>query len=353
MFFQSKNITFGLDIGSASIKLAKCKLIKNFKGHKSLVLTSLNETPLPEGIIVGGEIKNPPAVITAIKQCTKIVGGQFISTKTAITSLPEAKCYFKLIKAAQKTVNNNLYGDACKLADKHFPIDANEFYCEWKTINKNSIAIGAAPKNIVDSYTNVVEQANLIPLSLEIESTATARALMEKNKYTKIPKIVLDLGASSSSIIVSSHNGPLLVLNIPLSGKMMTGEIARVQKTSFEKAEKIKLNCGFDITKCPKDTKKIIVSLIDSSATQIEIGLRYINKFLKYKPSKIYICGGVSLMSKLGNTLSERLKIKVRHANPLTNVSLSKKIKISNQELLKYTTAIGLAIKGTENNSNT
>lgn len=350
MLFGPKNIAFGLDIGSKSVKLAECKLIKNIRGHRFLTLVALNEIPLPEDIIIGGEIKNPPVVVQAIKKCVKTAKGNFLSTRTVIASLPESRCYFKIIQAPKNSINNNDF--ACKLASKYFPIDADGVYCDWQLIGKTRAAIGAASKNIVDSYTDIIEQAGLIPLAVEIESTATARALAEKSKIGAArPKIIMDLGASSSTIIAVSRNSPLLVLNIPLSGNVMTKQIAKAQKISFKEAEKLKLNCAFDITKCPPKLRKIIVSSIDSSAAQIKSGLQYTSRLLKYRPDKIYICGGVSLMPKLTNVLSEKLKIKVRHANPLANIRLSKKLKISNQELLKYVTAIGLAIKGTENNN--
>ena len=53
-------------------------------------------------------------------------------------------------------------------------------------------------------------------------------------------------------------------------------------------------------------------------------------------------------MNKIAPILSDRLKIKVRLADPLANIILDKTIKLAGGELLKYTTAIGLEIRGTE-----
>ena len=61
MFFYKKT-AFGLDIGDRSIKLIEIKRIKNLRGVERNVLTSFNEKKIQAGIIVKGEIKNPPAV---------------------------------------------------------------------------------------------------------------------------------------------------------------------------------------------------------------------------------------------------------------------------------------------------
>ena len=331
--------------------MAECKLTKDLKGCRSLVLTALNEVLLPDNVIVNGEIKNPPIIVEAIKKCTKTVKGSILSTRAVIASLPETQCYFKVIRAP-KVAEANISDFISKAVHQQFPLEKGKVYFDWKYIDQTRIAIGAASKNIVDSYTGVIEQADLIPLSLEMESAAIARALttskeMAQTKY----KILMDLGASHSSIIVVEKNSPIFTLKMPLSGNHFTQQIARALKLTFEKAEETKLKCGLNLAKCPPNIKKIIFSLIASSIKEIGTSMQYIHRFLKRKPDRIYISGGVSQMAKLSNILSEELKIKIRHANPLANIKLSKKLKITDKELLGYATVIGLAIKGVENNN--
>ena len=349
MLFSPKNLAFGLDIGDKSIKIAELKFIKNLRGKEYLVLTSFNETPIPEGMIVNGEIKNAPEVIKTIKTCVKNVRGRYLSTRSVIASLPESQSYLKIVtipKNKRESVNHDFVES---ILSQHFPIETNRLYFDWQFIDSDKIMIGAAPKNIVDSFMSVIEQADLIPLSMEIESIAISRALLNGGDASdKKYKIIMDLGATRSSIIATYQNNPVLTLNIPLSGDGMTQEIAKSEKISFEKAEELKLLCGFDVQKCPVKIKKILSSIISSSVKKIETGIHYINRLLRIKMDKIYICGGVSGMAKLTISLSDKLKVKVRHADPLGNIVVDKKIAASNEELLKYTTAIGLAIRGTE-----
>ena len=349
MFFRSKNIAFGLDVSDRSIKLAELKLRKNIHGEESLVLTGHNELFIPPDIIVDGEIKNYPAAVQAIKTCLKNVRGRPLSARAVVASLPESQCYLKMLD----TPKNNVEAISPKiirgLACQHFPTEENELYYDWQIINGNKIIIGAAARNTVDSYAEIIEQAGLIPLSLEIESIAIARALIKKEGARKNDaRVLIDLGAGHSSIIVVRDGNPILTLNMPLSGNAMTKAIAESQKLTIERAEALKIKCGLDLKNCPASVKKTIGDIINSSVKQIRCGLQYVGRILKYRFDKIYICGGVAGMNKIAPILSDRLKIKVRLADPLANIILDKTIKLAGGELLKYTTAIGLAIRGTE-----
>jgi len=350
MFFYKKT-AFGLDIGDRSIKLIEIKRIKNLRGVERNVLTSFNEKKIQAGIIVKGEIKNPPAVIEAIKKCVKEAKGSLVDTKTVVTSLPETQSYFKVINTPPANYKGNMLDYIKTSIQQNFPLDDGQFYYSWQKNFKNRISIAAAPKNIVDSYTNVIEQANLIPVALELEGVAIARALI--NEYVGVkekPQILIDMGASRSSLIAIDKNEIIAILHIELSGDEMRNAIAKAHKLSLEEAEKIKISCGLDLKKCPIKIRKTINNIIHSNSKQIKSGLSFVNRILPTKADKVYICGGVSQMSKITSILSDNLKMKVRHADPLRNIALNKKINLSNEELLKFITAIGLAIRGINNN---
>ncbi len=349
MLFSPKNIAFGLDIGDKTIKLVQLQRIKNLRGVEKLTLVSFNEAPLPDAVIGNGEIKNAPAVIAAIKKCVKGAKGKILGTRAVVASLPESQSYLKVVSLPANKKEKFNETDVERILDQHFPVEAEKLYFDWQTIGGGKILIGAASKNIVDSFTNVIEQADLIPLSLEIESIALARALIDiKEQNGGPPKIFMDLGATRSAIIATYQNNPIIALNIPLSGEYMTEEIAKAEKITFEKAEQLKMECGFDLKKCPPRIKKTVGEIFDSSVKQIETGLRYINRLLQIKTDKIFICGGVSTMPRITSVLSDGLKLKVRHADPSVNITISKKINLGTEDLLRYATAIGLAIRGTE-----
>jgi len=231
MLFSPKNIAFGLDIGDKTIKLVEIKRIKNLRGEERLVLVAFNEAPLPGDVISNGEIKNPPAVVAAIKECIRGAKGKILGTQAVVASLPESQSYLKVVNLPAGKKGEVTEADIERILDQHFPVEAEKLYFDWQSIGGGKIMIGASPKNIVDSFTNVIEQAGLIPLSLEIESIALSRALIDAKELNGgPPKIFMDLGATRSAIIATYQNNPIIALSIPLSGEKMTQEIAKSEK---------------------------------------------------------------------------------------------------------------------------
>lgn len=349
MLFSPKNIAFGLDIGDKTVKLVELRLIKNLKGEEHLSLTAFNEVAIPDECIVAGEIKNAPVAVAAIKNCVKGARGGILRTRAVVASLPESQSYIKIVSLPKGKRENITRGDVAQMLDQHLPVEAEKLYFDWRPVDANKIIVGAAPKNVIDSYTNIIEQADLIPLSLEIESMALARALLDKNDLgADKTKIFMDLGATRSAIIATYRGNPIVALNVPLAGDAITREISKSEKMPLEKAEELKISCGADPQKCPPKIKKIISSALLAAIKPIEDGLHYIDRLLQTKIDKIFICGGIAATPKITSILSDELKIKVRHADPLVNITLGKKMKFGSEDFLKYATAIGLAIRGTE-----
>jgi len=72
-------------------------------------------------------------------------------------------------------------------AENHIPMPISEVYLDFQVIppikdyfNHIEVLIVAMPKKIVDSYVSCFKKAGLIPLILEAESEAIARALVKK-----------------------------------------------------------------------------------------------------------------------------------------------------------------------------
>jgi len=92
-------------------------------------------------------------------------------------------------------------------------------------------------------------------LALEIESQATARALV-KNQVSPFPLLIVDLGATRTSFIIFSGYSLRFTSSIPICGNTFTKAIAKNLGISFKKAEKIKIKYGLKKTKIKIKNKK-------------------------------------------------------------------------------------------------
>ncbi len=349
-----KSSAFGLDISDFSIKIAQ------LKKKRSLELINHNRTPIPEGLIKEGEIKKEKELIEIIKKSVAGVKGDEIRTPYVISSLPEQHCFVKIIQLPKMKLKEA--EEAIKWeTEANIPLSLEEVYLDWQIISPPAIdhldiLINAAPKILIDKYSQVLQEAGLEPVIFEIESVATARSLI-KDEFAPKPVLIIDLGFNRTSFIIFAGASIRFTSSIPLSSQKMIADLAEKFKISQEEAKLFKFRIGLDRDKekgrvfnalLPSMTK-----LIDQIRDCLNFYKEHIHKLDGYQGdiSKIILCGGGAYLKGLPQYLSNRIKIPVNLGNPWINVfpKNSKKIPdIPFKDSLAYSTALGLALRGTD-----
>ncbi|MEK7167257.1 MAG: type IV pilus assembly protein PilM [Patescibacteria group bacterium] len=371
--FFSSQPAFGLDISDLSLKLIQLKKTRN-----EIKLHASNEIQIPKGYIVSGVIKKPQEVIQLIQKIIKTSLGNKVLSSNVIVSLPETKTFIKLIEISQ--VENKKIKEAVEQEiNQHIPLAKEDMYFDWQIIKriinhqeqKIQILIGAAPKNIVDSYADVLKKAGLCPQVFEIEACAITRNLIQKED--RGPQIILDLGASRSSLIIYNYKTIQFSISISLSGEQITQKIASKLKITLEQAEKAKKICGCDEDKCHGVIKEILSEYLFELSEEIKKILIFHKTYFSFNGTfkEIILCGGgsnligldVYLSNQLGMTVKREIpwifKVQCFNHQKQTFKSLvydfffqsmfSKKIKscpFSEDKFTSYATVIGLALRG-------
>lgn len=332
---------FGLDISGRALR---CVYLK--KEGKKITVNSFGEIRLANGIIENGEIKKPDLLAKEIEKLLRLANGGRIATKDVIAVLPEPKTFVKVMTTANvQTEISELVKEEIK---NHIPFSPDEIYLDWQVIYQNQktikLLVGAAPKDIVDSYTSALEKSGLTPQSLEIEALAITRSLVPEEDIK--PKIIIDFGAIRTGLIVYDQQAVQFTVSLPISGRKITETISQSLKLEWMKAEKAKIICGLDKTKCEGALLKILMGAINQLTTHIKKAIIfYQTNFSGANPiAEIIICGGGANFSQIDKVLAEKLNLPVRIGNPLTKITPSKKISIPDNKILSYTTAIGLAL---------
>src|SRR4030095_4109607 len=86
---RKKPSTFGLDIGSSSVKV-----IELTEGKDSWGLTAFAQVPLPHEVIRGGSMKDPGIVSEAVKECVEKAG---IKAASAVISVSGREAIMKRV----------------------------------------------------------------------------------------------------------------------------------------------------------------------------------------------------------------------------------------------------------------
>src|SRR3989344_2913864 len=312
--FIIKPTAFGLDISDSSLKIIQLK-----KRGKSFALASFGETKMEPGIIEQGDIKNEKALSENIRKAVKEACGERIRTKRAIISLPVEKVY----------------------------LDSQIISCDAKT-GKLNVLIVAIPKTIIDSYVRSLKGAALEPVAFEIESMSISRALIKDNMDSQA-LVTVDLGENRTSFSIFFEQSLKFTATSQLSAKNFSELIAQSLKISFKEAEALKIKNGIGRSKLGKKITEALSSTLETLVDLSEKYLNYCQTQYNQKAAKILLCGGGANLKGLADFLSQRLKISVELGNPWTNImsSRSKKAKmLTPEESLRYTTALGLALRG-------
>ncbi len=369
--------SFGLDISDLSLKIVKLKKKGRFLG-----LACFGETKIEPGIIKEGEIRDEDSLVKIIKKALAKVKGEKLKTKYVVASLPEEKAFLQVIQMP-KMPEEDLKSAVIYEAENYIPLPIEEVYFDsqvvkpvFDSLDHFDVLIAALPKKTVDPYLSCLKKSGLLTQTLEIESLAVARSLVKK-EISPWPLLLIDLGATRTRFIVYSGYSLRFTGSIPVSSHKFTETIAKSLEVDFGKAEELKIKYGLQITKKVTFSKKskgseleriivkdkkifeTLIPVLTDLKEQIKKYLDYYQTHASHEHlppdgrgvSKIFLSGGGANLKGLADFLSLEFKIPVETGNPWINIlpePLKEVPELNYEESLKYTTALGLALRGIE-----
>ncbi len=323
MLLLSNNFeSFGLDIGDRSLKVAYIK-----KHRATPRLLSFNSLAVPEGVFEQGEIKNPDKLAALIKEAVRGSQGKKIKTPYVNACLPETHSFIKLL-----TLNTEHDGELPALVREdlpnHIPMNIDELYIDWHLVERLNekqiqVLVGAVPKTIADSYAACLAQAGLVPVSLQIEAEAIARALLPQNDLPKTSIALVDIGATRSSFICFDRGSIQFTITMDIAGDKITALIKDKLNLTFAEAEKAKQICGLNHQAGEGIVMEIVKGMVDELTAAIGKNIAYYGEhFPQASPiTSIVLCGGGARLPSLKEALAAKLgNINIYHGNSLINL---------------------------------
>jgi len=348
---------FGLEISDLTIKLIQLQRLSFIRKHY-FEIKEIRSTSLPSGLIVNGEIQQPEMVR---KKLLHLLGRDKQNKKFkplkcnwVVAGLPEPKTFLKLLKI-EALLDDITEVDVLYHAKKHLPFNIEEAYIDWQIINPENkesnarILLGAVPKVIADSYTYLLESAQLNPIALEIEAISLVRAMITAKKdYTGQARAIMDFGATRSSLIIYDNDTIQFSTSLNFSGELTTTALEQGLKIDHQRAEELKIKNGIKYD--PQNPKylKIISELLVKPLEDLRNALNFYNEhFSKQNPvSHITMCGGMSNWKGLSELICKKLNITANPGNVWKNL-FNKKIE-ENKDDVTMAVAIGLALRASQ-----
>lgn len=344
-FFSTNETAFGLDISDHYLRLVQLKRL----GQKTKI-QSFNEIKLPPQTVAEGKIVNDQYFIKALKQLIASKRGLGRLSNEAVVALPQADSFLKTLEIAASN-DEELLPKIEELLPQSLPMALDEIYYDWQIIENNNgiytILVGAAPKNIIDSYSAALNAVNILPVVFEVEALSIARLLMDQAKDDR-PQIIADLGANRSSLIMTEGGNVKFNVTLGLSGKQIDQYIAESLDMEVDKAEQAKIICGLNPDKCHGAVLELLTPLIDELAGQILHAVDfYQNNFSQPQLiQQIQLCGGLSGLTNLPQELQKRLNTPIIITEPFANVTNPDTHYFTSEKAQSFVPAIGLALRG-------
>lgn len=338
----------GIDISDRSIKYMELA-----GDYHNFAIKQFGEEVLPFGLIEGGRIKNG----AKLSEVLKSVAAK-LSTKYVVASLPEEQAF--IVHTELPLMKRSELRQSLEFQlDKYIPLPPADTIFDYQVLREPqrvgemfNVVLSAVPRTLVASYQQLLATAGLIPLALEIEAQAIARAVLPIADTTTT--LIVDFGKTRTSFFVTRADHVAFTLTVPnIGGETITAAIQKNCNVSYEEAEKLKIKFGVLRNKNNQPLFYSTLPIISALRDEVTKLYHYWNehgdgKLLLQSPiDQIIFSGGQATLPGLVEYFESFFQVPVSVANVWTNVlEIERGIPpIPYGESQRYATALGLALR--------
>ncbi len=339
-----KPLTFGLDIGSSSIKV-----IELVDGRGGYSLKAFAQVPLPRDVISEGSIKEPGLVSDAIRECVQKAG---VKGTAAAISVSGREAIVKRVPLPKVTPKE--LADAITLeAEHHIPFAVDDVFLDYQvvgeSVNAMSVVLVAVKKVKVLEYVAAVEQAGLEALVVDLDAFAIQNQFELNHPGGGDDEAValIDIGASVMKTNVVRNGASIFARDVPFGGHNYTQAIAQRLNIPFEKAEAAKH--GEDVGITWDDLVPALEAVSRDLSLEVQRTFDYFASTAdSERIARIVLSGGCALLAGIDEFLSSSWGVPVEIARPLEHIE-SEPGEFSPEELQQagplLAVAVGLGLR--------
>jgi type IV pilus assembly protein PilM len=359
----------GLDIGTDHVRAALIK--PSGAGYN---LTGYGSVGMPFGAVVEGEIVDPQAVGTAIRELWKRAG---IRSKEVAIGVSNQKVVVRLIDLPFME-KDELAGAIQYQAQDYIPIPVEEAILSYERIGEYmtpsdehmmEVLLVAAQRDMIGNAVAAVESAGLKLAQIDVTAFALVRALLGPVSSV-LPDDSDEQGVATGLIHVTSGLTNIAVVErgvtrftrvSALGGNQFTQAVANVLNLTFDEAEELKVRVGLPnldgsvtpVAGVDPERLRIAQDALEREANKFIAEVRrsldyYLTQATQVRTIKrILLTGSGVQLENLGAYLERGLQTSVTIGDPLARVQASGAVEQAVlADRLGCVAAIGLAMGG-------
>jgi type IV pilus assembly protein PilM len=337
-----------LDIGASSIKMVETTLDKN--GYRVL---NLGVLPLPSNAIQNNIIVQSKPVVETIRRLIQEHG---VRSKQVISAVPGRAVIMKKVqmpKQSRAELENNIEFEAQNVIPENLEnvnLD-HQVLNSADDSNKIEVLLVAVKKEIINSYTDVIEEAGLEPAVIDVDYFALENMYEANYESDGLSGVIglVHIGAQNTSISLLQNGVSTFSGDLSMGGGYFTDSLAQPLNLSYEQAESFKISGRIE-----KSQGIDLESALRPALEELTEEIRRTVNLYGAVPSDdgdglkaIYLSGGGAKVIGLRTLLEEKMGVPVKVTEPFRVFTVSKKI---DRDYLAenapvYAVAAGLSIR--------
>lgn len=340
----------GLDIGSYSIKGAIFDV-----AFKTFNLTDLYESSQLRIEELDGEER-----IRRIREgFMNLIKENRINPHFTISSIPGTKISTRMLTLPfnRKKVDKVLPFEL----ENYLPFSLDELVIDYHIISslKNSTILlaVAVKKEVISNHLKIFEGTHIDPKMVDIDSFAPLSAYHTIESPGKDSVAIIDLGHSKTTVSIVRNGRLESTRTLLTAGNSITNALRMKMDLTYQQAEEVKIKHGILDTEQSASVKKEIKRVADIIKGTVDPLIEEIKQTIQSyraqhtqetvvdvkKVSRIYLCGGTSLLRNIDNYFTHKTNIPTSHLHCFPpNHEISRKLGARERVM---TQAISLGLK--------
>jgi type IV pilus assembly protein PilM len=360
-FWNKLNISFlrsmgekdgyvAFDIGSSSVKMVEAAADKN--GYR---LLNVGLIPLPPGAVQNNMVIEGPLVTEAIRS---LIHENGVRSSKVISAVPGRAVIIKKIQMPRQD-EAELEANVEFEANKLIPENLDNVNLDYQVLgyldsgNKMEVLLVAVKKEIVNSFTEIIEAAGLTPAVMDVDYFAMEN-MYETNYPAESRGVVglIHIGARYTSITLLQNGLSTFTGDLPIGGEEFTEHLRRELNVPTQAAETFKVTGALE-NRRGLDLAAILHPSVANFAEEIRRTLSLYGTIGSEEGEglkSIYLSGGSAKVSGLSTLLQEIMGVPVSVAEPFGGFTVNKKVDRSYlaEAAPLFAVAAGLSIRRPE-----
>lgn len=333
---------FSLDIGTNSMRIVQLASGPN----GGFVLSKYAYIPIDPKLTQDssdlGKRRLGEAILGAVNQAG-------IKTKNIAIGLPANKTFTSIVET-ENLPEKELAKTFTYEIDKYVPMPINEAKADYIVLGpspvdpaKVEILVSSTAKEYAEMEMEIVENVGLNVVAMEPEALAMARALNPIGAPDA--RMIVDLGESSTDLVIMYQNQPRLVRSIPGGFSLFVKTLAATLNVKEDQARQFILRFGLAQDKIEGQVFKALAGALDNYTSELTKSMRFLQtKYANVKVGGIVLASYAAKVPLLSEYIEAKTGVPTTWGNPWQLVQVSPE---QQQALMnvasEFSVAIGLS----------